>query len=297
MEVEHALAVGFRLRRRVLLAQLGLDHLDLLAQIVFALVFVHLGLELILYFVFDLEDLGLLTQQPDHHSQAAGDVQFLEDLLLGVDLDRQVLRDVVCQPARVSTLSNRQLHVRRNARRILRIFGKALLRGADERLRTALGHAVHKILQLLDLSIDAAVLFLGHGELVGQCTRTALYQHTDVIARQAQDLPHHAHCTHLVKVARRGRAGLEFPLRGQKNQLPVLHRRLERADGHHAADVEMDDHVGKRRQPAQRQHRQPAERRFVCFYHSSSPHVRKSLNSVSIVYFPQFVKRHPTMIL
>ena len=52
-----------------------------------------------------------------------------------------------------------------------------------------------------------------------------------------------------------------------------------------------------RRQPAQRQHRQPAERRFVCFYHSSSPHVRKSLNSVSIVYFPQFVKRHPTMIL
>ena len=57
----------------------------------------------------------------------------------------------------------------------------------------------------------------------------------------------------------------------------AFHRRLQRADGKHPADVEMDDHMGKRRQPAQRQHRQAVERRFSCSFHSPTPYAGKLL--------------------
>ena len=274
---EHALAVALRLRCGILLAQLGLDDLDLLAQVILALVFIHLGLELVLDLIFDLEDLGLLAQQADHHRQAAGDAQLLQNLLLGVHLDGQVLRDEVSQPARLAALRHGHLHVGRDAGRILCIFRKALLRRAHQRLRAALGHAVDIVLQRLELRINAAVLFLGRFKLVDERARLALDQHADIVTRQAQDLPHHAHRADLVEVVRRGGVGLELALRGQENALSAFHRRLQRANGKHPADVEMDDHMGKRRQPAQRQHRQAVERRFSCSFHSPTPYAGKLL--------------------
>ena len=272
MQIQHSFPVAFRLRSGILFPELALDHLDLLAQIVLTLVLIHLGFELILDLVFDLKDLGLLAQQADYHRQAAGDVQFFQDLLLGLHLDWKVLRDIVCQPAGFSALGDSHLHVRRNAGRVLCILSKALLCSAYKRLRPALGHADHIIPQFLNLSIDTVAFLFRHGKLMSNRTRPSFDQNPDIIPRQAQDLPHNAYCSNLVQIICCRCIGFQFTLRSQKKALRVFHRRFQSANRHHPANVKMNDHIRKRRQPAQRQYRQAGKRRFVYCFHISTPH-------------------------
>ena len=269
VHVQHALSIGFRLRRNILFTQLALNHLDLLTQIIFPLIFVDLGFQLVLNFVFNLEDLGFLAQKPNHHRQTACDVQFLQNFLLRFDLDRQILRDIVRQPPRLAALRDRHLHILRNAAGVLRILRKALLRGADKCLRTPLGHTDDVIAQLLNLSKNAVVFLLRRGKLMRQRTGTALDQHPNIIAWQTQNLPHDAYGTDLIQICRRRAIGFQLTLRGQKNHLAAFHRRFQRTNRHQAPNVKMDNHMGKGGQAAQRQYRQPLELHPVCFNHSS----------------------------
>ena len=271
LEVKDACAVGFRLGRRVLLAELGLDDLDLLAQVVFPLVLVHLGLDFVLNFVFEFEHLGLLAEQADDHSQAARDAELFEDVLLDAHLNADVLRDVVGEEAGVAALGHRQLHVGRNARRVVGVLGEALLRRADKRLCAALGHAEHVILKRLDLGVDAALFVLRREELVRERTLLALDEHADIVARQAKDLLHLADGADLIQVARRRVVGFQVTLRAQKERLTVFHRRFQRSDGQQASHIEVDDHIRERYKAAQRKHRQAAESRSILFCHSLSP--------------------------
>ena len=259
LEVEHTRAVAFRFCGYVLLAELGLNDLDLLAQVVFLLVFIDLGLELVLNLVFDLEDLGLLTEHADHHHQAAGNAKLFEDLLLGCHIDRNILGDIVCQIARIAALGYGQLHIGRQAGRILCVLAEALLRGAHKCLCAAFGHAVNVVLEFLNLGIHAVLVLFGGDKVVRECTGLALDQHADIIARQTQDLANLADRADLVQVARRRRIGFEFALRGQEDGLSVLHCRFQCANRHHSAHIKVDDHIRERRQSAQRQHRQAAE--------------------------------------
>ena len=259
LEVKHTRAVAFRFCGYVLFAELSLNDLDLLAQVVFLLVFVDLGLEFVLNLVFDLKDLGLLTEHADHHHQAAGNAKLFEDLLLGCHIDRNILGDIVSQIARIAALGYGQLHIGRQAGRILCVLTEALLRGAHECLRAAFGHAVNVVLEFLNLGIHAVLVLLGGDKVVRECAGLTLDQHADIVARQTQDLANLADRADLVQVARRRRIGFQFALRGQEDGLAVLHRRFQCANRHHSAHIKVDDHIRERRQSAQRQHRQAAE--------------------------------------
>ena len=70
------------LRAIVAVAELLLDRLHLLAQVVLALRLRHLGLDLGLDLRAELEDLGLLGQRPRQLLQAVADVDRLQQLLL-----------------------------------------------------------------------------------------------------------------------------------------------------------------------------------------------------------------------
>ena len=271
LEVEDALTVGLSLRRCILLAELGLDDLDLLAQVVFALIFIHLGLNFVLDLVFKLEHLGLLAEQADDHGQTARDAELLEDVLLGRNLDTDVLRDVIREEACVAALGNRQLHIGRDSLRIVGVLRKALLRRADKRLRTAFGHTVNIVLELLDLGIDAGLVVLRREELMHERALLALDEHADVVARQAQDLLDLADGADLVEIARGRVVRLEVALCGQKERLTVFHRRFQRADGKQTAHIEVDYHIRERNEAAQRKHRQAAYSRSKLFCHSVSP--------------------------
>ena len=158
---------------------------------------------------------------------------------------------------------------------MLNILAEPLLRGAYKRLCTALGHAVSIVLQLFNLGIDARRLVLRICELVRDRPRAPLDQHTDIIPWQAQNLLDRAYRAHLEQVTRRRRIVFQLALGGQEKHLTVFHRRFQRADGHHPPHIEMDNHIGKRDQAAQRQYRQPADRRSDCFRHILSPHARE----------------------
>ena len=267
LEVEHARAVVFRLSGYVLFAEFGLDDLDLFTQVVFLLVFVDLGLEFVLNLVFDLEDLGLLTEHTDNQHQTAGNAEFFKDLLLSRYINRNILGDIVRQIARVTAFGYGHLHIGRQAGCVLRVLAETLLSGAHECLRTAFGNAVNVVLEFLDLGVHAVLVLLGRDKVVRECTGLALDQHADVVTRQTQDLANLADRADLVQVARRRRIGLEFALRGQEDGLAVLHCRFQCANRHHSAHIKVDDHIRERRQSAQRQHRQAAEDDSVKFCH------------------------------
>ena len=78
-----------------LIAELALDRLQLLVQIIFALGLLHLALDPAADFLLDLEHAKLALHEGEHHFQAPRRVQLAEQGLLVGDLDRQVRRDRV----------------------------------------------------------------------------------------------------------------------------------------------------------------------------------------------------------
>ena len=94
--------------RRVLdLAQLLLDRLHLLVEVVLALALLHLLLDAAADALFDLQHVHLAFDQREDVLQALAHVLDLQDLLLGVELQRHVRGDVVGEPARLLDASER----------------------------------------------------------------------------------------------------------------------------------------------------------------------------------------------
>ena len=81
----------------IALAQLALDRLHLLIEIVFALGLLHLSLHARADLLFHLQHADLAFHQAQHAFQAAGDVGLFQQALFLVDLDGQVRSDAVSQ--------------------------------------------------------------------------------------------------------------------------------------------------------------------------------------------------------
>ena len=85
----------------VALAEFLLDRLDLLVQVVLALALLHLPLDAAADALLDLQDVDLAFEQPEQVLEALGDGAHLEDLLLLLELQRQVRGDRVGEAAAV----------------------------------------------------------------------------------------------------------------------------------------------------------------------------------------------------
>ena len=121
--------------RVVLLAQLALDRLHLLVQIIFALGLLHLPLHAAADFLLDLQDADLAFHQRIDLLQPLHDVEGFDQLLLVGDLHRQVLGDGVGQMAGLGDVGDGGEVFRRNLLVQLHIVFELI----DHRPRQGLG--------------------------------------------------------------------------------------------------------------------------------------------------------------
>jgi len=109
---------------RVALAQLFLNRLELLAQIVLALIFVELGLHLRLDLVPKFEHLDLAPQYSDQLFQPAANVERRQQVLRLFDRNLQVGGDHVGEPAGLLHLHRHHLQLIGQVRHERNKFGK-----------------------------------------------------------------------------------------------------------------------------------------------------------------------------
>ena len=116
------------------LSELLLDRLELLAQEVLALRLGHLLLDAVLDLGAELEDLEFLLQEASRLLESVSRIERLEDLLLLVDLEVEVERHEVGEPARLLDRGGRDQDLVRD--RLAELGGvlEVADQGAHERL-------------------------------------------------------------------------------------------------------------------------------------------------------------------
>src|SRR5207244_4344120 len=95
-------------------AELLLDRLDLLVKVILALALLHLPLDATADALLDLKDVDLALEQAEQVLEPLGDVLHLENLLLLLELEREVRRYRVRQATTVINAGHRGQYLRRN---------------------------------------------------------------------------------------------------------------------------------------------------------------------------------------
>ena len=243
----HLLEVGVL----VALAQFLLDRLDLLVEVVLALALLHLPLHAAADALFDLQDVDFALEDAEQVLEALADVAHLEDLLLLLELQRQVRGDRVGEPAAVVDAGHRRQDFRRNLLVELHVLVELREQRTPHRLdlvRTAgvgrqVGRQRRHVFALVDDTVDARAL-------------RAFDQHLHGAVGQLQHLQHRGDAADRVEIlGRRIVLGGRF-LRDEQDVLAGVHRDVERLDGFRAPDEQRDHHVREDHDVAQREQRQ-----------------------------------------
>ncbi len=231
-------------------AQLALDRLHLLVEVVLALRALHLALHAGLDLLLDLQDRDLALHQPEHLLQPLGHGERLQELLLALDLDAEMAGDEVGQPRAVLRVGHRRQRLLGD--RLLDL-GVALELARDRaRQRLDLRPLARGLLQRLGMGLEErlAAGVAGHAH-----PRATLDQHLHRAVGQLEELEHVGQHAGLVD-ALGGRVVLGgVALGGEQDLAVVAHHLLERAHRLLAADEERHDHVREHHDVAQRQHR------------------------------------------
>jgi hypothetical protein len=202
---------------------------------------------------FHLHDVDLGLQQLQQLLEAPADVEHLEDLLLLLELERQVRGDGVRKPARAVDAGERGEHLRRDLLVELHVLVELREQRAAHRL---------DLVGIRLLGGDQVDLGLEVG-LVGEHARDAgalhaLDQHLHRAVGELEHLQDGRDGADLVEVLGvRLVLGGGF-LRDQDHVLALLHRGFQRLDGLGPAHEERDHHVREHHDVAQRQQRQDA---------------------------------------
>ena len=245
------LELGDLVGRVVHLAQLLLDRLHLLVEVVLALALLHLLLDAATDALLDLQHVDLALDQREDVLEAAADVLDLEDLLLGVELERHVRRDRVGEPPGLLDAGER---------------GQDLGRHLAVELHVLLELRDHRAHQHVHLALVVGLAFADRAGLGGEVVAgdelldlralDAFDEHLDRAVGQLQQLQDARDRADVVEVLRRGVVDVGLLLREQQDLLVDLHRLLEREDRALAADEQRDHHVRVDHHVAQRQDRQ-----------------------------------------
>ncbi len=232
-------------------AEFLLDRLDLLVQVVLALALLHLPLDAAADALFHLQDVDLGLELRQQMLEALVETLHFQDLLLLLDLERQVRRDRVGEAPGLVDAGDRGQDFGRD----LLVELHVLVELADDRTpqRLGLGGRVHvgndrdhvrgEVARAIFDAFDARAL-------------RALDQHLHGAVGQLQHLQYVGDAADLVDVLG-GRLVLGSVLLGhQHDALARLHRGLERLDRLRPPDEQRNDHVRKHHHVPQRQQRQ-----------------------------------------
>ena len=231
------------------LAELLLDRLHLLVQVVLALGLLHLALDPRADPLLDLEDADLALHEAVQALQALGQRVGLEQLLLVRDLEREMGGHGVRELARIVDLAQRDQDLGRHLLVELHVLLELGDHGARQRLELArVGGDVgqHLGVRLEELRIVDEAVDLG--------ARVALDQHLDRAVGQLEQLQHARDRADPIDVVGAGIVLAGILLRHQQDLLVVAHHLLERPDRFLATDEQRHDHVGEDHDVAQRQH-------------------------------------------
>ena len=232
----------------ILVAELLADDLELLAQVVVALGFVHLLADFDIDVLLHAQELDLMREVVREQLEAVPYVDALEQVLARIDLEVQMARNEVGQPASVVDDGDGDERVGRDALREFDPF----LEEVDDGARRDLD--VHRSVDWVGVDLGLGfIVVLEPVVIVDACALLALDEHADRAPRQFDELIDDGNCAVVVEIlaARVVFVGVEL---GDKQDAAVLHHCLFQGGKRPlAADVEMDDHVGKDHHAAQRQ--------------------------------------------
>ena len=258
-------------RSLVQIPQFLLDGLHLLVQVVLALALLHLLLHAATDALFHLQQVDLGLEQSDQSFHPLARILDLEDLLLLIELHRQVRGHRVRQPPR--RLDGRE--GRQDLGRNLPVQLHVLLELREHRAAEGLTLPPLRLLRLQDPNLREEVLVLPE-ELHDPRPFDPLHEHLDRAVGELQQLKDRRQRSDSVDVVG-GRVVLCRALLGnQQDLLVVLHRPLEGPDGLVAPHEQGDDHVRVDDDVPQGQYRTPQCRlhhlgRPVGFDHGNVP--------------------------
>ncbi len=194
------LAELFNVLLLVEFAQLLLDRLHLLAQVVLALALRHLVLNVGLDFRPELLELDLARQLPVQTLQAAPQIEALEQfLLLGRRERRQVGGDEVRQAARIVDVHDHRLEVVRKHGRELNHLLEQRGHAADQRVKVRLLLAGHNVVERLHAGAQVG---LHLDDFLDGDSLQALHEDEKALAGQLDDLVNVGRGSDLVEVNR-----------------------------------------------------------------------------------------------
>ena len=235
------------------LAQLLLDGLELLAQVVLPLALVHLAAGFHGDFLLYLQQLDLPREQLVHALEPQARMDDLQDFLGLLQLQVQVRRHQVRQAARVIQVPRDDQH----------LLGQGLPQGHG--LFQGLLHAAHEGVQLqiwrlhlrlgqgLHAGLEQVFRF---GEVLHAHPLQALHQGADAAVRQLEHPHDEGRRAHLVEILGPGVVHLHLLLRQQQDHAVLHQGRVHGADGLLAADAKGQDDVRVDHHVPQGQHRQ-----------------------------------------
>ena len=240
------------IRKLAVLAQLLLDDIHLLAEIIVALRAVDALLCPFHDLMLCVEDKDLVLQSVDQDLQSIGDRKGLEQKLLDFCVEQHIRRDEVSQIGRIVGQPDFKEDVGRELRGQLHVLFKGRLQGTHQRQITG------------RRDLLTAVLIRRH-----RCNHTRIGRRRMDDDRAVQSLDHHAggffallqnlgdltHDAHLIDVVKGRFVQPGVDLRRQKNQLVALHRDLQRLFAALAADVKVEHHLRKDDDAPERQNR------------------------------------------
>ncbi len=233
-----------------LVAELLLDRLHLLVEVVLALRLLHLALDARADALLDLQDRDFALHQAEHLLQPLGDGRRLQDHLLVGNLDGEMRGHGVGELGVVLDLLDDADHLGRHLLVELHI----VLELVDDRARERLG------LDLLAGGVGehdgvGLVVFGTVGVALDLGARGAFDQHLDGAVGQLEQLQHARERADLVDRAGRRIVVGGVLLRGEQDERVGAHHLFERLDRLLAPDEERHDHVREDDDVAQRQHR------------------------------------------
>ena len=231
-------------------AELLLDRLHLLVEVVLALRLLHLTLDAGADPLLDLENGDFALHHAEHLLQALGDGRDLEDRLLVGDLDGEMRSDGVGELGRLVDLGHRGHDLGRDLLVELHVVLELGHHRAGKRL--GLDLVAERIRKSLGLGL---VIFVRAGIGLHLGPARALDQHLHGAVGQLQELEHVGQGADLVDRIRCRIVIRRIDLGCQKDVTVPLDHLLKRADRLFAADEERHDHVRKDNNVAQRQNR------------------------------------------
>ena len=234
----------------VLVAELLLDRLHLLVEIVLALRLLHLPLDARADALLDLQHRDLALHQAEHLLQALGDARRLQDHLLVGNLDRQVRGHRVGELGIVVDLLDDADDFGRHFLVELHIAFELV----DDRARQRFGLDLIAG-RIRDHDRVGFVIVLAIGVALHLGARGALDQHLDGAVGQLEQLQHARERADAVDGVSRRIVVRGILLRRQQDERIRTHHLFERLDRLLAPDEERHDHVREDNDVPQRQHR------------------------------------------